>query len=115
MVWISENIQYDGDHDSKVYGREFWQTPEETAILKRGDCEDLSLLFLEICQRNGIYGIFIMVDSTIPGFLHVVVLIENQIFDPSLCLMYSVTVMNDVSIYKVLTYANALDLLWEKR
>jgi hypothetical protein len=36
--WIIENIEYKSEKG------EIWQTPEETYLLKAGDCEDISFL-----------------------------------------------------------------------
>ena len=41
--------------DAKLFGQEdYWQTPEEFASRRRGDCEDYALLAQALLQRNGI-------------------------------------------------------------
>jgi hypothetical protein len=50
--WIENNITYVEDEE------DFWQTPEETLTRGAGDCEDMSILFLDMLyKRTGEKGI----------------------------------------------------------
>jgi hypothetical protein len=45
-------IRYEYDED--VWGKEYFQTPEETVYFKTGDCEDYALLLAYLLDRIGI-------------------------------------------------------------
>jgi hypothetical protein len=51
--YIVKNCKYEYDQDSWGYN-EFWQFPNETLYLKRGDCEDGSLLMASLLCSNGV-------------------------------------------------------------
>jgi len=49
LIYISNNITYKNDINVwKV--NEYWQLPEETYMLKTGDCEDFCILFMYLCK-----------------------------------------------------------------
>jgi len=45
LSWVIDNITYMKDSE-RYKSPEVWQTPEETLLLKSGDCEDFSILLL---------------------------------------------------------------------
>lgn len=45
-----EEIKY--KRDAEVYGWNYWQSPEETEKLKTGDCEDKSLYFQDLLNKE---------------------------------------------------------------
>jgi predicted transglutaminase-like cysteine proteinase len=49
--WVGTNIQY--RYDSEAYGREHWQLPKETISMRRGDCEDFSILLCSLLRADG--------------------------------------------------------------
>jgi len=50
--WVGNNIDY--RYDSNVHGEaDFWQLPQETLILRTGDCEDFSILLCSLLRANG--------------------------------------------------------------
>lgn len=53
LRWTIRNIKY--ERDSKVWKlNERWQTPEETAKLRTGDCEDGAILMYALARKKGI-------------------------------------------------------------
>jgi Transglutaminase-like domain len=50
LLWCMNNISYRSDEE--VYGKSYWQTPEETYRLRTGDCEDFALLFMYLTERT---------------------------------------------------------------
>ncbi len=50
--WVTTNIHY--TLDSEVHGcDDYWQTPYQTLRLGTGDCEDMAILYLSICEALG--------------------------------------------------------------
>lgn len=53
LKWVVYNIVYTGD--TKQYSRgEYWAKAEETAISKKGDCEDGAILMYSLARIKGI-------------------------------------------------------------
>jgi len=50
--WVATNINY--MPDGQRWGRDYWQTPEETLSLHTGDCEDFSILLCSILRAYSI-------------------------------------------------------------
>lgn len=62
---------------------EYWQTPEETLLIGRGDCDDIAILFMyEIKNRFGTDSQLIIAGSLFDGF-HCYVKISNEYYDPT--------------------------------
>jgi len=50
--WVATNIDYMSDEQR--WGRDYWQTPEETLSYYTGDCEDFSILLCSLLRAYGI-------------------------------------------------------------
>ncbi len=50
--WVADSIAYESDE--KRWGRDYWQTPEETLSYRTGDCEDFSILLCSLLRAYGI-------------------------------------------------------------
>jgi hypothetical protein len=50
--WVAININYMSDE--KRWGKDYWQTPEETLSYRTGDCEDFSILLCSLLRAYGI-------------------------------------------------------------
>ena len=50
--WVADNIAYKSDKEQ--WGRDYWQTPEETLLHRAGDCEDFSILLCSLLRAYGI-------------------------------------------------------------
>jgi hypothetical protein len=50
--WVATNIDY--TPDEKRWGKDYWQTPEETLSYRTGDCEDFSILLCSLLRTYGI-------------------------------------------------------------
>jgi hypothetical protein len=50
--WVATNIDYMSDE--KRWGKDYWQTPEETLSYSTGDCEDFSTLLCSLLRAYGI-------------------------------------------------------------
>jgi len=50
--WVADNIAYESDEER--WGRDYWQTPEETLSCRTGDCEDFSILLCSLLRAYGI-------------------------------------------------------------
>ena len=50
--WVAINIDY--MPDEKHWGKDYWQTPEETLTYRTGDCEDFSILLCSLLRTYGI-------------------------------------------------------------
>jgi predicted transglutaminase-like cysteine proteinase len=50
--WVATNIDYVSDE--KRWGKDYWQTPEETLSYRTGDCEDFSILLCSLLRTYGI-------------------------------------------------------------
>jgi hypothetical protein len=50
--WVAINIDYMSDE--KRWGKDYWQTPEETLSYRTGDCEDFSILLCSLLRAYGI-------------------------------------------------------------
>jgi|YelNatPaOPRAMG01_1025707.scaffolds.fasta_scaffold05659_1 hypothetical protein len=49
--WVANNIVY--KDDESVWGKEYWQTPQQTIELKSGDCEDQAFLLASLLIASG--------------------------------------------------------------
>jgi len=53
LRWVKDNIVY--TPDTELHGQlEYWQTPKETLLLRKGDCEDGAILILALAKHAGI-------------------------------------------------------------
>lgn len=50
--WVALNIEYTSDE--KRWGKDYWQTPEETLTYRTGDCEDFAILLCSFLRAYGI-------------------------------------------------------------
>ncbi len=50
--WVADNIGYKSDGER--WGKDYWQTPEETLTYRTGDCEDFSILLCSLLRAYGI-------------------------------------------------------------
>ena len=50
--WVADNIEYKSDEER--WGKDYWQTPEETLSYSTGDCEDFSTLLCSLLRAYGI-------------------------------------------------------------
>jgi predicted transglutaminase-like cysteine proteinase len=50
--WVATNIHYMSDEER--WGKDYWQTPEETLSYHTGDCEDFSILLCSLLRAYGI-------------------------------------------------------------
>jgi hypothetical protein len=50
--WVATNIDYLSDEER--WGKDYWQTPEETLLYRTGDCEDSSILLCSLLRASGI-------------------------------------------------------------
>jgi len=50
--WVADNIAYESDGEG--WGKDYWQTPEETLAYRTGDCEDFSILLCSLLRAYGI-------------------------------------------------------------
>ena len=50
--WVADNIAYESDKEQ--WGKDHWQTPEETLFYRTGDCEDFSILLCSLLRAYGI-------------------------------------------------------------
>ncbi|MEW5894465.1 MAG: transglutaminase-like domain-containing protein [Candidatus Omnitrophota bacterium] len=93
MNWLKRNIKYQSD--LKVHGQEsYWQTPEETMVLRTGDCEDFAFLAQAMLKQIG-------VDSTV-----ISVVFGSEFFDKTahaLCIFPSKNPKGVFSNYQLYT------------
>jgi len=50
--WVADNIEYKADEQR--WGKDYWQTPEETLSYSTGDCEDFASLLCSLFRAYGI-------------------------------------------------------------
>jgi hypothetical protein len=50
--WVAINIDYISDE--KRWGKDYWQTPQETLSYRTGDCEDFAILLCSLLRNYGI-------------------------------------------------------------
>jgi predicted transglutaminase-like cysteine proteinase len=50
--WVADNIDYKSDEEQ--WGEDYWQSSEETLLLRTGDCEDFSILLCSLLRAYGI-------------------------------------------------------------
>jgi hypothetical protein len=61
-TWVKANIKYNSDE--KLHGeRDYWQTPEETMVLRQGDCEDYAFLNQELLRRINIESVVLCISE----------------------------------------------------
>lgn len=61
LEWVSDNITYKDDKDTWGIS-DYWQTPEETMLLRTGDCEDFTILAMALLNSIGIYSELVLCD-----------------------------------------------------
>lgn len=57
LTWIQENIWYNAEPEEgeeDYLGYDDWQTPEETLMYRKGDCEDFTILTMYLLDLIGI-------------------------------------------------------------
>lgn len=69
--WVYRNIRYVSDSEAHGFP-DFWQTPYQTLRLGTGDCEDLAVLYVSICEALGFETVLV----SEPGHLSAGVLLE---------------------------------------
>jgi len=94
LKWVHDNITY--TKDLKVWKvTEYWQTPEETMMLKTGDCEDGSILAYCILNYLGVPDnkIWITAGNVVGGGHCYVVYMADSIeeFPIDWCYWYSIS------------------------
>jgi predicted transglutaminase-like cysteine proteinase len=74
--WIADNIDYKSDEEQ--WGEDYWQSSEETLLLRTGDCEDFSILLCSLLRAYGIDAqqVFVALGDESEGEGHAFV-IEN--------------------------------------
>lgn len=76
LYWVSNNIKYKEDIIDN------WQDPEETFLLRAGDCEDKSILFAYLYyMKTGIKCKFVILKLIDPIVYHMVVEIDDIYYD----------------------------------
>lgn len=74
--WVYRNIRYVSD--SEAHGLpDCWQTPYQTLRLGTGDCEDLAVLYVSICEALGFETVLV----SEPGHLSAGVLLDADEWD----------------------------------
>ena len=63
--WVAINIDYKPDEER--WGKDHWQTPEETLLYRTGDCEDFSILLCSLFRAYGIDAGRVYVDRGVDG------------------------------------------------
>lgn len=61
LEWVSDNIVYKEDMDTWGVG-DYWQTPEETIVLRTGDCEDFTILAMALLYSIEVYSELVLLD-----------------------------------------------------
>jgi len=80
LFWCISNLSYKSDKE--VYGKSYWQTPEETYRLRTGDCEDFALLFMYLTEKNlGLETELIIVGYNSSSANHAVVGVGGQWYE----------------------------------
>lgn len=73
--WVYFNIGYVDEIKDE------WQTPEETYLIREGDCEDKALLMMWLIHRDlGGYPSLVKINADFGGY-HAVVLYDGIMFD----------------------------------
>ena len=79
---VMREVEYNKDHDREYWDRvEYWQTPEETVLIGKGDCEDISVYMMNELREEGIASELVVIEGN--GVVHTLVLIGDRIYDPS--------------------------------
>jgi hypothetical protein len=82
--YVLDNIEYAYDNDTHPGYWDYWQTPTQTLQLKKGDCEDMSILLLSLIKayKPDLNAWLISIFSTTPsgvGHSAVVVSFEQNV------------------------------------
>jgi hypothetical protein len=83
LKYVQNNISYSFNNDPDIWGVEdYWQTPEETLILKSGDCEDFVILFQYLLESKlNIETSMIIVQVENHEYRHTVAYTDNIYYD----------------------------------
>ena len=57
LEWVATEITYEGEPEigeEGYLGYDDWQTPEETLLYRKGDCEDFSILLMYLLDLIGV-------------------------------------------------------------
>ena len=74
--WVYSNIRY--VLDSEAHGwDDYWQTPYETLRLGTGDCEDMAVLYVSICEALGYDTVLVSETNHVSA----AVLVDPQVSD----------------------------------
>lgn len=69
--WVKANITYNSDQN--LHGeRDYWQTPEETLVLRSGDCEDYAFLNQALLKRINIESLVLSVERSYRKIVHAI-------------------------------------------
>jgi len=74
-TWVSWNVVYEQDPQN------IWQFPQTTYWRKRGDCEDMAMLFAYFLEEMGIDAEIIIYDAG--DYNHAIVRANNIYYEPS--------------------------------
>ena len=72
--WMRWNISY----KAEPYGEDYWQCPTETINLKRGDCEDMGILYSAFLTSKGINNFLVCLISKGQREGHAVTMWRNE-------------------------------------
>ena len=92
MLWVADdnNVEYRYDTDISEHITDYFQLPHETYIMRKGDCEDFSLLLAqllyELTPEKSIYlvGMPLTIDSG-----HVALYYDGDFYEPQTGLIMS--------------------------
>ena len=81
LEWCASNITY--KTDSEVWGLlDYWQSPEQTYLLRSGDCEDSSIFFMYLLKEElDKSSNFVIVQSVDGGNCHAVVEVGDKWYE----------------------------------
>ena len=74
-TWVSWNVVYEKDPTN------IWQFPQTTYWRKKGDCEDMAMLFAHFLEEMGIDAEIIIYDAG--DYNHAIVRANNIYYEPS--------------------------------
>ena len=113
---IINTITYDPYHDIKEWNRnEYWQSPDETRLLQRGDCEDLCLLLMDDLNTVGIESFLIVINLPNDNIYHTLVRVDEVVYDPSTKQVFPTSALTYMNVYYILTREQAFTTMKERK
>ena len=113
---IINTITYDPYHDIKEWNRnEYWQSPDETRLLQRGDCEDLCLLLMDDLNAVGIESFLIVINLPNENIYHTLVRVDEIVYDPSIQQVFPTSALTYMNVYYILTREQAFATMKERK